>query len=189
MTGAGNVPWRDIEWGWDKPSFAEFMTLETQTNRLVAVAYHILGDWDEAEDVRSDTLIELERRWRYIDRPSAYGHRIAINLALRRLEQRERAKGTARMFKRDATFHSESAEHDYVQRDTLHGILAQLSERQAHVVVKLYYGWTVAAIAVDLDISESAVRRHRDRAVRKIQAVLGDFDITLPITEPYGEPA
>ena len=173
----------------EKASFEEFARQEARTNRLLAIAHYVLRDWAEAEEVRNDTLIELHRRWEFIDHPQAYGAMTASRMAVHRSIQRAREKGLLDKLKRDATLHGESAEHDCVQHDTLRGILAGLSEREVHVMVMLYNGWNVTAVAAELHIREATVRKYRDRAIRKIKPVLGDFDIHPSITEAYGEPA
>jgi RNA polymerase sigma factor (sigma-70 family) len=55
--------------------------------------------------------------------------------------------------------------------------LAALSKRQRTAVLLVHaYGWTHGEVAGALGCSESTVRNHLDRGVRRLRASLGDND-------------
>ena len=168
--------------------FEEFAAEEARTGRLAAVAYQVLEDWDESEAAREQVLNEMRERWKRIDYPFAYARKSAVREAVRRRGQRRKRDKALRFFTRDATLHGEAADHALIQRDSVHTALKQLSQREAEVILMLANGWDMASIGRELGLSDSTVKKYRDRAQDKLRRLLSSQD-QLTITEPYGEPA
>ncbi len=115
--------------------------------RLVATLAAILGDRALAEDLSHEALARVWTRWervRRMERPGAYAHRIAVNLARRHLRRlaRERDALTRVSGERVAN------QPDVATAVTLRAAVAALPPRQRAAVVCRYFA--------DLSVAETA---------------------------------
>lgn len=132
------------------------------------VAYRILGQQAEAEDVAQDTMAKAYSRWWRI-RPEAarWVSKVAANGAIDAWRKRSRQDLTAEDLVRS---------HDgepIVERLALVDALSRLSKRQREVVVLRYLaGYPEADVAEILDCSVGTVKTHASRGLTSLRSTL-----------------
>lgn len=155
--------------------FAAFAVREHP--RIVGALTLYTGDPALAEELAQDTFVRIREKWSKVvraDRPAAYTHRVAMNLAnsrYRRLsaERRAVAKATAHV--------------DLVQRDPCgadgHAVreaVSALPPRQREAVVRRYFlDESVAQVAQAMAITEGAVKSNTHRGLEALRGLL-DMD-------------
>jgi len=132
------------------------------------VAYRILGEQAEAEDVAQETMAKAYSRWWRI-RPEAarWVSRVSANNAIDVWRKRS---------KQDLTAEDLVRAHDgepIVERLALVDALSRLSRRQREVVVLRYLaGYPEADVAEILDCSVGTVKTHASRGLRTLRSTL-----------------
>jgi len=133
-------------------------------NRAYGVAYVVLGDRGESEDVAQETLARALVRWKKV---SAYAEawvvRVAGNLSIDRVRQRQRTRGlpTGDLPPLDA------------QRVDLQRALLALSPKQREVVVLRYIvDLPEAEVAETLGCSVGTVKTHASRGLAALRKSL-----------------
>ena len=148
---------------------------------LVRLAWLLLHDEQDAEEVVQDAFVAVHRHWgrlRDEDSAAAYLRRSVVNgarSALRRRGVRERYAAALRAERRTAVSGSaedvvaDAALHDYVV-----AALSRLPQRQREVLVLRYYlDLPEAQIADQLGLTRGAVHRHATRATEAMRTHLG----------------
>ena len=130
------------------------------------VAYKILGDRGDAEDVAQESLARALVRWRALqNRPYGWVSHVASNLAIDRYRKRRRGAAT-----RDRPDHVDAFS---AERSDLVRALQRLPRRQRQVVVLRYLAdWSEADTAAQLGISPGSVKSHASRGLAALQAQL-----------------
>jgi len=140
---------------------AEF---ESLWRRAYGVAYIVLGDRGESEDVAQETLARALVRWKKV---SAYAEpwvvRVAGNLAIDRVRRRQKARGLPA--------------HDVpgvdAQRVDLQRALLALSPKQREVVMLRYVvDLPEADVATTLGCSVGTVKTHASRGLAALRKSL-----------------
>jgi len=133
------------------------------------VAYRILGQQAEAEDVAQDTMAKAYSRWWRI-RPEAarWVSRVSANGAIDVWRKRS---------KQDLTAEDLVRAHDgepIIERLALVEALSRLSKRQREVVVLRYLaGYPEADVAEILDCSVGTVKTHASRGLTSLRSTMG----------------
>lgn len=142
--------------------------------RLVRTAYLLCGSWDRAEDITQIALAKLYTAWPRVQRhrgPDAYVRQIIARTTVdewRRPWRREVAVGEGLVDLQTST-----PAEDGVDRRELLEALGRLPGRQRQVVVlRHYWGLSVAEVATDLGISVGSVKSHCSRAVDRLAELL-----------------
>jgi RNA polymerase sigma-70 factor (sigma-E family) len=135
------------------------------------VAYRILGDRADAEEVAQEALARAFARWR-----SVAGHaepwvaRVATNLAIGRWRRRRPSLA----FVDDDGGAIEDASALALERHGLVAALARLPRRQREVVVLRYLAdLPEQAVADQLGTSVGTVKQHAHRAIARLRSDLG----------------
>jgi RNA polymerase sigma-70 factor (sigma-E family) len=150
------------------PSFEEvFPVLIRDAYR---VAYRLLGDRSEAEDVAQEACARAYSRWSSVrDHAEPWCVRVASNLALDTLRSRSRA--VRRNAKLAATEVAAAGPVD--ERLDLYAALAKLPRRQRETVVLRYLGDLSEAQTADLlGCSVGSVKTHASRGLAALKEVL-----------------
>lgn len=132
------------------------------------VAYRLLGDRGEAEDVAQEAMARALVRWaRLADQPEGWVTRVASNLAIDRCRRRarleERLRGPLGI-----------AEPHRAERVDLVRALAQLPRRQREVVVLRYLAdLGESEVALTLGCSVGTVKSHGHRGLAAMRRHLG----------------
>ncbi len=152
----------------DGSAFAS--VVEAQSNRLYRIAYRMLGDAAEAEDVAQEALLRLwdhAARWRS-GGPGigAWLHRVSINLCLDRLRRKRFQSDEEVPERTDDTPGADVQMDDNMMRKATLKAIGELPERQRAAIVLNYYEELPnkdAAAALDLNIKafESLLQRAR----------------------------
>jgi RNA polymerase sigma factor (sigma-70 family) len=131
---------------------------------LTRLAYLLVGDRNEAEDIVQGVFASAAPRWDAIDNPSAYLRRAVVN----------RANDTHRRTYRNAAKAvriTESIDEPVV--DELWSLVQQLpAPQRAVVVLRFYEDLPVADIATQTGRPENTVRSDLRRALMKLKGLL-----------------
>ncbi len=147
---------------------------ETQVLRI---AYRMLGNWADAEDVAQETFVRLHRKGlAALSDDAAVGAwlcRVAVNLCLDRLRSRSRWRLTEMP---ELTAQSSSPETETLraeQKRLLLEALTQLPERErAAVVLREIEGLSTAETAAAMGSTEPTVRSQVSKAIGHLRALL-----------------
>jgi RNA polymerase sigma-70 factor (ECF subfamily) len=147
--------------------------------RVVGIAYRVLADQAEAEDVAQDVFVSFYRA-HPADAPygPAWLHAAAAHAALNALRGRDRR--TRREAAHAVPLGATTAGDDPAEivaasetRDEVHAVLARLPERSAAMLALRYAGLSYAEIAAALDVRASSVgtllRRAEDAFRREMR--------------------
>lgn len=144
-------------------AFPQLSTLAYQ------VAYRVLGDRGDAEDVAQEALARAVLYWeRLADRPEGWVVRVAANLAIDRYRRRRR--WSSRPSDGPGTVDGLLAE-----RLDLARALRRLPRRQREVTVLRYLAdWSEQDVAHELGCSVGTVKSTGSRALRALRRMLED---------------
>lgn len=137
---------------------------DTLWSRAYGVAYVVLGDRGESEDIAQETLARALVRWKKV---SAYAEpwvvRVAGNLAIDRVRQRQRARGVP----------APDVPPVDAQRVDLQRALIALSPKQREVVMLRYLvDLPEAEVAQSLGCSVGTVKTHASRGLAALRKQL-----------------
>jgi RNA polymerase sigma-70 factor (sigma-E family) len=132
------------------------------------VAFKILGDRGDAEDVAQETLARALVRWKRLeDKPQGWVSRVASNLAIDRYRRRRRHFD-------DRAGALSMVDPLLVERMDLADALRRLPGRQREVVVMRYLlDWSEHDVAAALGCSAGAVKQHASRGLHALRERLG----------------
>ena len=133
-------------------------------SRAYGVAYVVLGDRGESEDIAQETLARALVRWKKV---SAYAEpwvvRVAGNLAIDRVRKRRRT----------GAFRAEDVPGVDAQRVDLQRALVALSPKQREVVILRYLvDLPEAEVAETLGCSVGTVKTHASRGLAALRKSL-----------------
>lgn len=178
---------RIIDLYWDRDQDAIAQTAQKYGSYCRSIAYGIVGNLEDAEECVSDTWL---RAWDSIppQRPgklSAFLGRITRNLALDRYDYNHAAKRTAQ-FDQLLSELSEcipDMRNDYERMELteiLNQFLRSLTKDQRELFLRRYWQCrTVAQLAQDYQMSESAVKSALFRTRNKLKSHLEKEGITV----------
>lgn len=142
--------------------------------RLRRVAYRMLGDAGEAEDVAQEALLRLWRdaaRWRPERAgPGAWLNRVTVNLCLDRLRRVRFVTGEPVPERASDAPGADTLIEADQQRAAVVGAIAALSDRQRAAIVLTYYEGLpniMAADALELNLKAFESLLHRARQTLK----------------------
>jgi RNA polymerase sigma-70 factor (sigma-E family) len=156
--------------GGTRPSFDDFFA--AHSGHLVRLAYLLLGDQADAEDVAQDVLEQLYRRWDTLRDGSvpAYSRTAVVN----RCRSLQRRRAVARRFA-PRLARAEAAESSAVEDQGLWDLVQALPGRQREVLVLRYWcDLPDVQIAQVLGISSGTVKSSAHHARARLAAALGD---------------
>ena len=134
----------------------------TEYAGMVRLAFTLVGDTAEAEEIVQDSLLEVFRRWDDIREPGAY-LRCAVVSRCRTLLNRRRMMAQ----------HPPEPPGLSTDAGDLWDLLAKLTEEQRVAVVLRYYGgYRAAEIAAMVGIPAATVRSHVKRGLAVLRKEL-----------------
>lgn len=149
---------------WSQPDAADFDQLFFgHWERLVIRLAHILGDWDEAEDLALETFIRL-----YHHPPKdgtnllAWLYRVATNLGLNALRARKRRSqyeslAGAQAFEDDHGQDAATVAENRLERERVRQVLSAMKPRSAELLILRYSGLSYAEVAAALGVAPTSV--------------------------------
>lgn len=159
----------------DRAAFA--LLLERHYGRIFGLAWRLLGDRAEAEDLAQDVCVALARRiasFRAEARFTSWLYQVVLNAARDRLRRRRsRARATAAFAEADALNRADIAADQHAAawlREAITGLKEELRET---AVLVLDEGLSHAEVAAVLGVAESTVS-WRLMKVRRALATLAE---------------
>lgn len=149
--------------------FEEFVV--SRGYALLRFAYLLTGDRYLAEDLSQEALVRAHRRWSSIERadPEPYLRKAIVRQYLSWRRRRSSTETVLAEFP-DRPDPSRATDH-VVERDEMWSMLRALPRAQRAVLVLRYYeDLTDAAISEVLGCSESTVRVHAFKALKRLRA-------------------
>jgi RNA polymerase sigma-70 factor (ECF subfamily) len=168
----------------EQAAFEELVELTHR--RVFTLAYRLVGDRHEAEDVAQDAYLRMYRGLPGFRGDSSFEtwlYRITANAAVSRLRRRGRF-GDLLDDPDDAVDVPDEAGVDPVDRDEIQRALFALPVAQRTVLVmRDAYGFSIREIAEELELTEGAVKVRIHRARRRLK------DLVYGPAEPHGHEA
>jgi RNA polymerase sigma-70 factor (sigma-E family) len=168
---------------WDA-EFSEFVA--GRSSQLYRYAYLLATSPHGAEDLVQTALAKAYSAWprvRSADDPVAYVHGIVLKSFLS--ERRRRSSSelpVAEAPERPGQHHEDA---DPADRAALMSALARLAPiDRAVVVLRFWEDRSVAQTALDLDLSEPAVKNRSLRALRELRGLLADAAPSITSSDP-----
>jgi len=149
------------------------------------VAFRILGDRPEAQDLTQEALARAYSRWnRVADYDEAWITRVVTNLALGEVRRRDRADRRL-----NATTREPAIDAVVVQRAELVTVLLRLSRRQREVVAMRYLAdLPEAQVAAALGCSVGTVKQHASRGLAALRLALASSTARAVVAQPISQP-
>ena len=144
---------------------------------LLRIAYLMVGDLHEAEDLVQEALFRVASRWPRVsrmDNPVAYARRILVNLASRGSSRRSRNRAELNAPPpADTAVNAARLDID----DQLFDALAALPSRQrAALVLRYYLDLPEAEVAAALSCSLGTVKSSTSRGLKRLEETLRPSD-------------
>ncbi len=141
-------------------------------DRVLALAYDYTGNYDEARDIAQNVFMRVFNKLDGFEekaRFSSWLYRIVVNQCLDELRKDERKRLSVERVKRN--LNDLADEQAKLEKIDLYG--ADLSELQhTALILKYYQDLTIPEIAEIMECSESTVRTHLYRAVKKLRVYM-----------------
>jgi RNA polymerase sigma-70 factor (ECF subfamily) len=142
--------------------------------QLLRVAYRILGNWADAEDVAQEVFLRLHRQGLDFPHEGALGawlYRVAVNLCV---DRSRHARPTDELPELCASNASAEAELLRLERKQLLMIALRTlpTKERAAVVLREIEGLPTAEVAAILGSSEGTVRSQISKALTRLRALL-----------------
>jgi RNA polymerase sigma-70 factor (ECF subfamily) len=157
----------------DPAAFEELVRLTHR--RVFTLAFRLVGDRHEAEDVAQDAYLRMYRGlpgFRGDSSVDTWLYRITANAAISHLRRRGRF-GDLLEDPGDVVEIPEAVRIDPVDRDEIQRALLALPVAQRTVLVmRDAYGFSIAEIAEDLGLTEGAVKVRIHRARRRLKELV-----------------
>lgn len=129
---------------------------------MVRLAYTLLADNAEAEEIVQDSFVEVHRRWQEIRKPGAYLRSAVVSRCRSALQRRKLRLA-----------HAVEQPGVSAAAGELWDVLTRLSDEQRVAVVLRYYGgYSAADIATMLDMPAATVRSHLRRGLAALRKEL-----------------
>ena len=143
-------------------NFASFY--DSEIRQIIGLIYVLSGNRSTAEDLAQDAFVAALRNWsriQHYDDPGAWVRRVAVNRAISAARRRlAEAKLVLRLGNERVTIPQLSGDTEQLWAD-----VRKLPRRQAQAIALHYWdGLGVSEIAAVLQIAESSVKTHLQRA-------------------------
>jgi RNA polymerase sigma-70 factor (ECF subfamily) len=142
--------------------------------RLLRVAWRILGNWADAEDVSQEVFLRLHRHGLDFPNEAALGawlYRVTVNLCV---DRSRTAKATDEL--PELRDRNPSAEADMLRGEKKRHLMLALStlpaKERAAVVLREIEGLSTADVAAILGSTEGTVRSQVSKAVTRLRSLL-----------------
>ena len=130
---------------------------------MVRLAFTLVGNTAEAEELVQDSFVEVHRRWSAIDRPGAYLRTAVVS----------RCRSALRRRRVEAAHPPPAPEALTAGAGELWDVLGNLSDDQRMaVVLRFYGGYRASEIAAVLDVPAATVRSHVRRGLAAMRKEL-----------------
>jgi RNA polymerase sigma-70 factor (ECF subfamily) len=141
-------------------------------SRVHRTVFLVLRDYDRAEEITQDAFLKLLENWRKVsayEQPEAWVRRVAIRMAVR-----QAGREISRPWREDVAVRSMSREPAEPDVDLADAIGRLAPRQRAAVVLHYYEDLPVLEVARVLNVAESTVKEHLQRARIRLAEVLGE---------------
>jgi RNA polymerase sigma-70 factor (ECF subfamily) len=142
--------------------------------QLLRIAYRILGNWADAEDVAQEVFLRLHRHGLKFRNDAALGtwlYRVTVNACI---DRKRRIRQTDELPESYAT--NASAETELLRREHKRLLMSALAnlpiKERAAVVLREIEGLTTIEVAAILGSTEGTVRSQVSKAITKLRTFL-----------------
>ena len=129
-------------------------------DRVYRVLYSLVGTRETSEDLAQETFMELHRNASRLPADTTLGAwlcRVALNKGYNVLRDQKRAREKLESF---AVLHNDDPYADFVRAEDqarVREVLSRLHERQSKILLLRYAGYSLAEMAVVLDVAPGSV--------------------------------
>jgi RNA polymerase sigma-70 factor (ECF subfamily) len=154
-----------------------FETLvEHYQSRVIALAWNILGDPDEAKDTAQDTFIQAFKNLHRFDMKRNFKTWLMGITVKRAIDRIRKQKSFLKFFKHlteNANFHIPANIHRIEDTEIFYPLLKILTEKErAAVTLKINDGYSAREIGAILNCSEATARVYLFKAKKKLKKAL-----------------
>lgn len=162
-------------------------------DRLLRIAYVLVGNVHDAEDLVQVTLLQTARHWRTASAsPHAYARAVLVNATKDRWRRRGRrpAEDLSDVDDHDRrTVDADAMVEQLLERDAVLTALRRLPPRQRAVVaLRFLEDLSVEGTADVLGCSPGTVKTQTSRALQRLRTDLAPFIASSHATRPDGSP-
>ena len=141
---------------------------------VLRVAYRIIGNWADAEDVAQEVFVRLYRHGLRFPNDAALGgwlYRVTANLCVDRLRSSRTSQELPELFSQNLSAEASAIREEQKQR--LMTALATLpAKERAAVVLREIEGLSTAEVAKILGSTEGTVRSQVAKAIARLRIIL-----------------
>jgi RNA polymerase sigma-70 factor (ECF subfamily) len=145
-------------------------------SRVIALAWNILGDRDDARDAAQDTFIQAFKNLHRFDMKREFKTWLMGIAVKRALDRIRKQKSFLKFFKHhteNADFHAAVGSHSLEDSEIFLPLLKILTEKErTAVTLKINEGYSAREIGVVLNCSEATARVFLFKAKRKLKKAL-----------------
>jgi len=137
-----------------------------QFPKVARTAALVMGDVDEGMDVAQEAMARTYQHWRKVDamdRPDAWVHKVATNLALSRLRRRPI---------RHAPPEPVLTELDTPDDDLLDAVRALSPAQRSVIALRFYLDWSIEDVADALGKKPGTVRALTHQGMERLRSLL-----------------
>jgi RNA polymerase sigma-70 factor, ECF subfamily len=142
--------------------------------QLLRIAYRMLGNWADAEDVAQEAFLKLHRHGLNFDTEAALGawlYRVTMNLCVDRSRRARPAEELTELRTGNPSAEAELL-RDERKRALMHALAMLPAKERAAVVLREIEGLVTAEVAAILGSSEVTVRSQISKAMTKLRELL-----------------
>lgn len=158
-------------------SFAE--VVRRREAQVLRVAYRMLGNWADAEDVAQDAFLRLHRRgldFAHDGACAAWLYRVTVNLCVDRARARKPAAQLPEIASGAASAETEAIREQQMRR--LMSALAQLPPKErAAVILREIEGLSSEEAAAILGSTSGTIRSQVPNALRRLREIFGKGEV------------
>src|SRR5262245_257832 len=149
--------------------------VELRQTQVLRIAYRVVGNWADAEDVAQEAFVRLHRHGMDFASDGALNwwlYRVTVNLCLDRLRDRRPSEEIAGLASREG-----SAELDAIREQEKRQLMSALAtlptKERAAIVLREIEGLSSAEVAKILGSSEGTVRSQVSHAIVRLREIMG----------------
>jgi RNA polymerase sigma-70 factor (sigma-E family) len=137
-----------------------------QFPKVARTAALVMGDVQEGMDVAQEALARAYQHWRKVsamDRPDAWVHKVATNLALSRLRRRR---------DREVAIDPEAQPSEAMDDELLEAVRSLTPAQRSVIAMRFYLDWSVDDVAHALGKKPGTVRALTHQGMERLRSLL-----------------
>ncbi len=143
---------------------------EKQYEKMLRLAYLMLGKVELSEDVAQESFLKMHKRWHLIENPDAYIKRVVINACNSHFRKSFREKTALNRMK------SIDLESEPTSLDFMHSLNKLNKKQKAAVILKYYFDLSEKEVATVLKLKQGTASSLIHRGVESLRASIERSD-------------